>query len=191
MHSDRTNRAMLIVLALTLIAAGAAGVAASYGLFGLSTKHTTVLHNHVAEFIGRNGDWLWPVATVVALLVVLLALRWLLALLFSTDRTSSLRMPGGGGTGRTELVAGALTDAVSDEIDSYAGVHMTRARIVGDPQAPELVVTVTVEESADLPRIVHRIEAEALAHARTAVGDPSLPTTLDVTVTTKRATRVS
>jgi hypothetical protein len=35
-----------------------------------------------------------------------------------------------------------------------------------------------------------RIETGALAHARTAVGNPSMPAQLDMTVTTKRSTRV-
>lgn len=191
MHADRTNRTGLLLFAVVLIAVGGLGAAASYGLFGTTTKHKPLISNQIAAFIGRNGEWFWPVAALLALIVVLLALRWLLALLFSTDRTGAIAIAGGGGNGRTVLASGALTGAVAAEIDSYRGVDSARARMIGDSDTPELVVVVRVEESANLPALVERIETKALAHAREAVGDPSLRTTMDVTVTSKRSNRVN
>jgi NADH:ubiquinone oxidoreductase subunit 5 (subunit L)/multisubunit Na+/H+ antiporter MnhA subunit len=190
MHADRSNRAALIVFAALVAAVGALGVAASYGLFGSSVKHETMLDNAFARFVGRNGEWFWIVVALLALLLVLLAVRWLLTILFSTDRTASMRISSDG-PGRTELSSGALTDAVSAEIDGYRGVNAARARVIGDPQDAELVVVVTVEEGADLPGLVARIESEALAHAREALGNPSLQITLDLAVTTKRSSRVA
>jgi len=64
MHADRTNRAMLTLFALLLIAAGAAAGAASLGFFGTATKHRTLLHNAVGDSYGRQGDWLWPVTAL-------------------------------------------------------------------------------------------------------------------------------
>ena len=66
-----------------------------------------------------------------------------------------------------------------------------RARLIGDPAHPQLIVTATLEESADLPALRRRIQTGALAHARAALDRPELPTQLDLTVTTKRATRVT
>jgi hypothetical protein len=40
MHADRTNRTMLLLLALLLITAGAAVGAASIGAFGTATRHS-------------------------------------------------------------------------------------------------------------------------------------------------------
>jgi len=70
-------------------------------------------------------------------------------------------------------------------------VNSARARLLGEPQDPELVVTAALEETADFAALRQRIETRALTHARTAVGNPSLPTQLDLTVTTKRSTRVA
>jgi len=139
----------------------------------------------------RPWDWLWPVSAVVALLLVLVALRWLLALLFTTDRTGDLRVPGGGGAGRGTLAPGAVTEAVVEEIESYRGVGSARARLIGDPANPQLVVTATLKDSADLAALRRRIQADALAHARAALDRPDLPAQLDLTVTTKRPTRVT
>jgi hypothetical protein len=191
MHADRTNRVLLLLLALLLITAGAAAGAASIGAFGTATRHSPLIANPTGNFIGAQGGWLWPVAAVAAAIVVLLALRWLLALLFSTDRSSDLLIHPGSPGGRTTLATGALTEAVVEEIESYRGVNSARARLLGEPQDPELVVTAALEDTADFAALRQRIETRALTHARSAVGNPSLPTQLDLTVTTKRSTRVA
>jgi len=191
MHADRTNRVMLLLLALALIGAGLGAGGASLGLYGRPAQHGRLMANPAGRFYGEQGAWLWPVTAAAALLVVILALRWLAALLFSTDRAGDLRIASGDKPGRTVLAAGALTGAVSGEISSYRGVDAARARLIGDPGRPRLVVTVTVEETADLAALRRRIETEALTHARSALGSPDLPVQLNLIVTTRRATRVS
>ncbi len=191
MHADRTNRIILLLLAVLLIAVGLAAGAASIGVFGTATRHSSLIANPTGHFIGAQGGWLWPVAAVAAAILVLLALRWLLVLLFSTDRSGDLLIPAPGSAGRTTLATGALTEAVVEEIEGYRGVNSARARLLGDPEDPELVVTAVFEETADFAALRQRIETGALTHARAAVGNPSLPTQLDLTVTTKRSSRVA
>ena len=191
MHADRTNRALLIVLALLLLAVGLDAGAASIGVYGTATKNSTLMDNPTGHYFGAHGVWLWPVVAVAALIIGLLALRWLIALLFSTDRSGDLLIHPSTGAGRTTLANGALTDAVVGEIEGYRGVNAVRARLIGDPEDPELVVTAGLEETADFTGLRQRIETEALTHARQAVGNMALPTQLDLTITTKRAARVS
>jgi hypothetical protein len=191
MHADRTNRVMMLLFAVLLIAAGLDAGAASIGVYGAATAHGHLMANPTAHFIGANGVWLWPVAAVAALIVALLALRWLIALLFSTDRSGDLLIRSGSGAGRTTLAGGALTDAVVEEIEGYRGVNAARARLIGDREDPELVVTAALEQTADFTALRQRIETEALTHARQALGDMALPTQLDLTISTKRAARVT
>jgi hypothetical protein len=191
MHADRTNRVMLLLLALVLIAIGTAAGAASLGAFGTATRHSPLIANPAGNFIGAQGGWLWPATALAAVIIVLLALRWLLTLLLSTDRSGDLPITPGGSAGRTTLVARALTEAVAEEVESYRGVNTARARLLGDPTDPELVVTAALEETADFAALRQRIETAALTHARSAVGNPSMPTQLDLTVTAKRSTRVA
>ena len=191
MHADRTNRTMLILFALALTAAGVAGALAGFGAFGQATKHEVLVSNQLSDYFGRHGDWLWPVSAAVAAIIALLALRWLLALLFSTDRAGDLPLTGDRSAGRTTLSAAALTDAVTAEIDSYPGVHSARARLIGDPLAPTLVVTATLEESADLSGLRRRIESDAVRHARQALDNPQLPVRLDLTMTNRQAQRAA
>jgi hypothetical protein len=190
MHAERTNRVMLLVLALLLIAVGAAAGAASIGVFGTATRHSPLIANPTGRFIGAHGGWLWPAAAVAAVILVLLALRWLLALLFSTDRAGDLPIIPGGSAGRTTLAPRALAEAVAEEVESYRGVNSVQTRLIGDPANPQLVVTAALEETADFASLRQRIETNALAHARTAVGNPSLAAQLHLTVTTKSSTRV-
>lgn len=191
MHADRTNRVMLILFALALLAAGVAGALAGFGGFGRSTQHDVLVSGQVSDYFGQHGDWLWLVIAGAAAIIALLALRWLLALLFSTDRAGDLPLTGDHAAGRTTLSAAALTDAVASEIDGYRGVHSVRARLIGDPLAPTLVVTATLEESADLPALRRRIETQAVRHARQALDAPHLPVRLDLTMTNRQAQRVA
>jgi hypothetical protein len=107
MHADRTNRTLLLLLALLLIGAGAAAGTASIGAFGTATRHSPLIANPAGHFIRAQGGWLWPAAALAALILVLLALRWLLTLLFSTDRAGGLPITPGGSAGRTTLAARA------------------------------------------------------------------------------------
>jgi hypothetical protein len=191
MHADRTNRVMLLVLAGLLIAAGLGAGAASLGIFGTVAQQSRLMDNPVGHFIGSEGAWFWPVAAAAAAILVVLALRWLLALLFSTDRAGDLPIRSPGQAGRTTLAAGALTEAVAEEIETYLGVDSARARLIGSGLDPELVVTATLEETADLTAVRQRIETGALTHARSALDNPSLPIQLHLAVTASPRARVS
>lgn len=190
MHADRTNRFALLLLSVLLIAAGGFGGAAAFGLMGTSTEKRTLTDNPVWRYVGQHGDWVWAAAALLALLIALLAMRWLFTLLASTDRIGEIRIAGAADGGRTRLTGSALTDAVSTEIGTYRGVSTAKAYLVGDSGAPELVVSTVLHDDADFAAVRRRIETGALTHARAAIGDPSMPITLNLNVTTQRSARV-
>jgi hypothetical protein len=175
MHADRTNRVTLILFGLLLLAAGGAGITASTGVFGSAFSRRALLANPASNYIGHHGGWLWPAIAGGCLLLALACLRWIVALVASTDRASDLTIPGGTDQGTTILQPAALTDALTREISAYHGVEAARSRVIGDGNDPEIVLTVTTAPAADLPALHRRIETEALAHARQALGKPSLP----------------
>jgi hypothetical protein len=191
MHADRANRAVLILFALLLIAGGVCTALAGFGAFGAANKYRHLFANPVSAYFGIQGAWLWLVVAVAAVLLAALALRWLIVLLFSTDRAGDIRLTGDRSTGRSTLAPAALTEAVCEEIETYPGVHSAKARIIGDPTSPDLVITATLEHSADLAALRRRIETNAVAHARQALDNPDLPVILDLTITDRQTREVS
>jgi len=182
MHADRTNRAVLILFGLLVLLVGAAGLTASVGVFGQSFSRRTLFANRASTYIGHHGSWVWPVAAAVGLLIALAALRWIVALLVSTDRAGDIPVPVASREGTTILQPTALTGALTREIGTYHGVEATRGRIIGDAAAPEIVLEVTASQSASLHALHQRIEAEALSHARQALGHTDLPIQLNLDV---------
>jgi hypothetical protein len=190
MHADRTNRVVLTLFALLLLGAGIAGLLASIGRFGTGFAHTTLFDNRFCRYVGDQGSWLWATAAVAAALIAVLALLWLYTLLTSTDRAGDIAVAAQPATGRTTLRPGALAIAVADEIESYHGVQTVRARVLGDPSRPQLVIRATLMASADLAALRQRIDTGALAHARHALQMPDLPIQLDLDITREKPTRV-
>jgi hypothetical protein len=182
MHADRTNRLALAVFGLLVLLAGAFGITASAGGFGTSYSHRTLLANRVATYAGQHRSWIWWAAAGACLLLLLAALRWLVALLASTDRAGDITVPADKDQGTTVVHPAALTGALTREIETYHGVDGARARVLGHPAAPEIVIIVTARQAANLHGLHHRLESEALAHARQALGKPTLPIQLDLDV---------
>jgi len=187
MHADRTNRLALTLFGLLILLAGAAGMTASLGGFGTTFSSRALFANRVSTYIGQHGTWLWAAAAFVCLLITVAALRWILALLVSTDRAGDIAIPGSKELGTTWLHPAALTGALTREIETYHGVQAVKGRIIGDASDPEIVVTVTARQTADLPALHRRVESEALAHARQALGNADLPIQLDLEVSRRPA----
>jgi hypothetical protein len=181
MRADRTNRVGLAVFGLLVLAVGAAGITTSTGVFGSAFSRRALLANRFSTYIGHHGWW-WYVAAGVCVVITLVALRWVVALLISTDRAGDIPIPVATHEGTTILRPAALTDALTREIGTYHGVTAARARIIGDAAAPEVVVTVTASQTADLRALHQRLETEALSHLRHAIGHASLPVQLHLDV---------
>ncbi len=182
MHADRTNRTALTLFGLLILLAGAVGLTVSIGVFGQSFSHRALFANRVSTYVGHHGSWVWPAAAAVCLLIALAALRWIVALLVSTDRAGDIHVPVASQDGTTILQTTALTGAVTREISTYHGVAAAKARIIGEAVAPTIVLEVTASQSASLHVLHHRIEAEAVTHVRQALGQADLPVELNLGV---------
>lgn len=178
-RADRGNRAVLIVIGLLLTAAGGLGLALSYGAFGDGRARQPVLTPATRDFVHRNHGWFWLAVAAAAVVLGLLALRWLLTQT-GTDRVRQLPLEPDTRAGSTTLAANALTAAVSGEIESYHGVRQAGARLLHDPRRPDLILSVAVNDRADLAALRRRIEEEAITHARHAVGRDVLPVRLQL-----------
>lgn len=164
---DRLNAAVLTVLALVLLGAGAYGLARGYGALGDDQAADPVLTEDVRDFVADNSDWFWPLAAALALLVAWLGLRWLLAQL-GTNAVGHLPVRADG-PGHTELLGSGATAALARDIEDYPGVRRASARLVGDHPVPEVSVNVDVHDDADIAAVRRQIEEHALVRFRSAL----------------------
>jgi hypothetical protein len=181
MHADRANRAALTLFGLLVLAVGVAGMITSVGVFGQAFSHRSLFANRVSTYIGHHG-WVWYAAAGLCLIIILAALRWIVALLISTDRAGDIPIPVATREGTTIVRPAALTGALTREIGAYRGVEAVHGRIIGGDGDPEIVLAVTASQAADLHALHQRIEAEALAHARQSLGKADLAIQLDLSV---------
>lgn len=180
----RANRVIIGLIGLILLLAGAAGLLAAFGVFGSTLENEAVLSPRVDRFVDRH-DWFWPALAALTAVIALLALWWLIVQV-RTNRLRGINVASGR-DGHTYLHGGAVIDALQTEIESYRGVSKARARLSGTRSAPRLTLVVTLDGRVGAGEVRHRVEEQALDHARSAVGTDGLPTRVDLVL--PRATR--
>ncbi|MFI7604260.1 alkaline shock response membrane anchor protein AmaP [Micromonospora sp. NPDC049366] len=180
MRVDRRNRVLLTLFAVLLFAVGVAVILAGTDVYGENVHRQRLLDNPVARFVGDNGDWLWPLAAFVAVVLALLSVGWLTSVVRTEPRQRHITLPGDGQLGRTVLDTGALRTAVEEEVAGFPDVNDADVRVSGTAQRPRLVLRVTADPDADIAVLRQRLETIAVGHARQALGQPDLPVVIDL-----------
>ncbi|KIH99919.1 hypothetical protein LP52_04720 [Streptomonospora alba] len=174
-RTARGNRWGLALVGAVLVAAGALALAAGSGLPGrwiaIAEPASWV------EGAGGSGTLLSVGVVVAAVLIGLLALRWMLAQgRGDTVRRLAVEPESAGGT--TEISAAAAQDVFEDEVGAYAGVRRARARMTDSVRAPRLRLDLTVDDDADVAALWRRVRSEALEDLRSALDLERLPAVL-------------
>lgn len=186
-RTARGNRWGLAVVGVVLAVGGGAALAAGQGLFGAGWAGTAV-----GEAPGAAGlpvpDWLPYAVAAVAVVVALLALRWLLVQLRG-DRVRRVMLEPEEGSGRSELVSGAAQGAVEDAVGGYPGVRRARARMQGSDRSPRLRLDVTLDDDADVVDVWSRVRGEALTDLRGSLEEDRLPTVVRLSMAAPKRNR--
>lgn len=173
----RTNRVVLALLGLLLLAAGVLTLLLGLRVLGDGQADRTVVDAAVSD-VARAG-WFWPVVGVAGLLVAGLS-AWWLVVQARTDRLVRLRLDDDAAGGRTLLDGAALTRAVEDEVADLPGVTRASAHLSGTSSAPRLHLRVRLDGRVD-PAEVHRaIAGQVLVHARQALELDRLPARVEL-----------
>ncbi|WP_460861583.1 alkaline shock response membrane anchor protein AmaP [Nocardiopsis coralliicola] len=183
-RTARGNRWGLAVVGAVLFAGGAAASAAGAGLLGGSAAGA-----ELGALAGTAPGWLPWAAAAAAVLIALLALRWIAAQ-GRTDTVGSVQLePEGGadsgagpGTGRTTLTAGAAQEALEQAAAACPGVRRARARITESSRTPGLRVDVTLDDDADIAAVCGTLRTGPLNDLRTALERDRLRTVLRLTM---------
>lgn len=167
------NRFGLLLIALVLIAAGVLSLLAGAGVFGSTFQSMDVFPRSVTTWID-DQPWFWWAVGAVAVIVGLIALRWLIAQL-RTNRVGGTHTVDDEADGRTTVHYSALAGAVGDEIEGWYGVRSAHASFRGSDRNPTCEITVTLDERGDLEEVRDRVQSQAVPHLRDALDDEAAP----------------
>ncbi|GAB3547122.1 hypothetical protein J2S53_003076 [Actinopolyspora lacussalsi] len=169
----RLNRALLAIAGAVLLAAGAFVLATGFGLLPLLAGDGPIL-----SATPRLAGWMPWVAAATSIIIGLLCLRWLLAQTLRRAHTGTWQLSTTPRRGSTHLDADTAATPLVDEIETYPGVRTARARLAGDRSHPILHLVVSTEDRADIGRLRHHIDTEALPRLRQALELEHLQTNL-------------
>ncbi len=170
------NRLRLVIVGVLVFAGGGLALARGFGAFGDRRAHSPLLTRTESSYAAHHG-WFWPVVAALAIVVALLALRWLM-LQLRRDRVHTLSLEADRSHGVTRLPASAAAAALEEEIGDYRGVRSAEAKLTRDPASPELTLIVALDDRADSGQLRRRVEGEALPNFRQALSLDELPTRL-------------
>jgi hypothetical protein len=169
-RASRTDRVLLWVLGLLLLALGAAGLLAAAGVFGEDASSARLVPNVVQDFFAEQGAWVWPAIGVGTLLLALFGLR-LLVLQVVTDRVGTLDLTRDRTTGEVILDSSAITDVLTEQVEDLPGVAAAAARVVRQRRETVLVLKVVATSRADLGDLRRRLADDVLTDLGSAFGD--------------------
>jgi hypothetical protein len=170
------NRIALTVIGLLLVAIGGTALVRGLNFFPhvFGVPHTTVVDQSARAFTGRH-TWFW-IALAAALFALAVACVYWLIVLARRGTARVVRLERGT-RGVTTVSAHALTDAVREDLEASPHLRHCRGRLLGDPAAPRLHLTVTAEPDAE-PSAAQADIHQALHRLHQAVEPERLPVTV-------------
>ncbi|MFF2083778.1 alkaline shock response membrane anchor protein AmaP [Nocardia sp. NPDC058176] len=179
----RLNRGVLGLLGIALAAAGGLLIAAHFGAFRVDSDAPLVP--------GTEEPPRWILFCVIAgaVLLALLALRWLAAQIARLPKRTVWEIGTAGEQGRTLLGSGAAAEAVAADIETYDGVRSATARLAGSALAPDLHLLIDTDPAADLPALRTRILEHAVPRLRTALELTAVPVEVEFRIADRGRTQ--
>ncbi|WP_158889043.1 alkaline shock response membrane anchor protein AmaP [Amycolatopsis anabasis] len=180
----RLNRILLAITGLVLLAVGGFTLATHAGWLRMLDPDSPLVPG-----TEQPPTWVLYTATVVAVLVGLLCLRWLATQLARRPKTHTWRLEHDPDRGRTELAAATAVAPLIDEVGGYPGVHSARATLTGTQQAPALALVIATEHDADLTDIRQQLHTHALPRLRQALDLDTVAVTIEFRFTSHTGPR--
>lgn len=186
---DRTNRVVLLLLGVLLVAAGAVALAASQDAVALDQPAS--VFDRVSMAVQQRPALWWSVILAATGLIMALALLWAV-------RQVVVRRPGDplstitledGDRGRTTVDAASIARIAAADLARLPQVTASDARLVGDGAGRQLRTRVDVLTGADV-RALQSGAARVYARVADAMGADSLSTHTRISPVGGRAPRV-
>jgi hypothetical protein len=183
----RLNRTVLALLGLLCLATGAVVLLVGTGLLGdlLPVPADAPLLPPGLVLAG----WVPAAVAAVAIIIGLLALRWLIAQTTRRPASSNWQLSPDTSTGTTHIDSDAAARPLADEIEDYPGVRSATARLTGPHQHPHLYLRVSADDHADISDLRRRIDDDAIPRLTQALNLPALPADMLLRLVTTSGTR--
>lgn len=187
----RLNRTLLALIGVLLVVSGLFLLAAGTGLWNRLTPIPADWSAPTAPLptTGPLPTWAPWVAAAAAVVIGLLALRWLIAQTLRRPAGSDWQLATDTSRGATHLDSVTAAQPLAEEIEDLPGVHQATARLVGPRRQPHLYLRVTADDRADLSDLRHRIANDALPRLVKALDLPALPVDLLLLLDATHGTR--
>ncbi|MBR8742233.1 hypothetical protein [Nocardiopsis sp. MG754419] len=190
-RTARGNRQGLALVGTLLMVAGAVPALLTVLPLGPGVEERAGALVTVATGLGSE-PWAPYVGAGIAVVIALVALRWLLVQGRSV-RVTAVRLtdvgPSADGRGHTDVLARAACSALAREISGYRGVHRGRARLTGSAREPRLALDLVLSRDADPSQVWRRCSDQAITRLRVSLGLARLPTVLRISVSDRPAAR--
>lgn len=173
------NRVGLTIIGLLLFAVGAAALVRGLNLYSrlFGAPHTAVVDQPARAFADRNL-WFWVALATTMFVIAVVAVCWLAAQ-FRRSTAQAMRWDPDAREGATTLSASALADALRKDLSGSPYIRGSRAKFIGTPADPRVVLAVTVDPNAD-PEVARSGISEALCRLRRAVEAEHLPAVVHI-----------
>jgi hypothetical protein len=169
----RLNRTVLALLGLLCLAAGGVVLLVGTGLLG--NRSPIPADAPLLPAGPPLPGWGPAVVAAVAILIGLLALRWLIAQTIRRPASSNWQLSPDTTTGTTRIDSDAAVGPLADEIEDYPGVRSATARLTGPHQHPHLYLRVSADDHADIADLRRHIGSNAIPRLTQALNLPGLP----------------
>jgi hypothetical protein len=169
----RLNRTVLALLGLLCLAAGGVVMLIGTGLLG-DLPPVPADAPLLPPGLVLPG-WGPSAVAAVAVIIGLLALRWLITQTIRRPASSNWQLSPDTTTGTTHIDSDAAVRPLADEIEDYPGVRSATASLTGPRQHPHLYLRVSADDRADISEFRRRIGANAIPRLTQALNLPALP----------------
>ncbi|WJY53635.1 hypothetical protein QRN89_29830 [Streptomyces chengbuensis] len=180
----RLNRALLAVFGVVLLAAGLFAVAAHFSRLTFLDGGAPLIGDAAAP-----PTWVLWVTAAAAIVLGLLALRWLAAQVARRPKAHTWHLEKNPEQGSTRLAANAATVPFLSEVTTHPGVRDARATLAGSHENPMLALVITTDQDGDPAAINHRLTTHGLPRLRQALDLGNLPLTVEYRLTTHTGAR--
>ncbi len=182
------QRALVGLVGLLGLAAGAAALVVSFGLLGAGRAARPVLDPLAVDTVGAHQSLARVVAILAGVILLVLGLLWVARALKPDQRPNLVLDPSP--DHHLEVSASAIADALRADAETINGVSRARAHMVGTTATPVLRLTLWLRGGADIGEVYRDLNTRVLTRARDSLGVESLTTAIHVELDSTTPSRV-